>query len=298
MSQRMNRQYRREMKREEQRRRKRIEAASRRRRQRRQRIVTRHRERVSARTATADGQGKPEKFQFRKWLTTPYKPADMIFLFVIFFGLRMLALVLAGGEEGAIEQPQLWEALNTGAVLLFGVILWLYLSRVAKEGFEWLGPPEARSHPVKAPMLGLLAGVGAWIIGQGVQALAPTLSALLRGGQGQGALGGPGFMTGLLFGAEFPGWLPLFFLLLAKPVVEELLYRRTLVRLFEKVGISQRMTIFLATLMFIVGQGSPAAMLAAIVPGTIFTVVYVHTRATATAVIGHITWMVITVLIG
>lgn len=298
MSQRMNRQYRREMKREERRRRKRIEAASRRRRERRRQLFARHRERAGARAADSGAGAKAEPFQFKRWLMTPYKPADMIFLFVLFFGLRMLALVLAGGEEAAMEQPQLWEALNTGAILLFGVVLWLYLSRVAKEGIEWLGPPDARSHPVKAPLLGLLAGIGAWVIGQGVQALAPTLSALLRGGEGQGALAGPGFMTGLLFGAEFPGWLPLFFLIIAKPVVEELLYRRTLVRLFSTVGVSQRMIIFLATMMFIVGQGSPAAMLAAIVPGTIFTVVYVHTQATAAAVIGHITWMIMTVLIG
>ncbi|HEX6988519.1 MAG TPA: hypothetical protein VF282_03565, partial [Bacillota bacterium] len=93
---RMNRQYRREMKRQEKMRLQRADRAAARRR--------RMRERLRARREQVRADLPPFRVRFRRWLQRPYKSEDMLLLFAVLWLIRWAAFAgfgLGGADTGS-----------------------------------------------------------------------------------------------------------------------------------------------------------------------------------------------------
>ncbi|HEY8449702.1 MAG TPA: hypothetical protein VIL95_04405, partial [Bacillota bacterium] len=162
MAQGLNRQYRRELKRQEKARQKRVERAL----EKRQRV----RGRWQQRRREAAAQLNP-----RAWLLRPYKSTDMLLLFLLLWALRWVAFRITG--EAAVQSATGFSWALLIAEGAFALITLAYVLGLAREGFEWSGPP-GRRLPVAAVWAGgLLSGLAAYTGGRVLTAiLAASLS--------------------------------------------------------------------------------------------------------------------------
>ncbi|MEX2356341.1 MAG: CPBP family intramembrane glutamic endopeptidase [Thermaerobacterales bacterium] len=290
MSENMNRQYRREMKRDEKRRQKRMEEVSERRRRKRQaRMPNRaaRSDRPAPGAADTAAPRPPVLTRFKGWLLRPYKSLDMMLLFLALLGLRYIALAMVGGEEQALADPQLWYDSLFFSQIIFGLVIIGYLRYVAREGPEWLGPPANPMPAARVVLTGAGLGAAIWV---GTYTL--TLAMLWLSGAPDTAI------AGILTGAPWPGLVTAAVLVLVKPITDELFYRRTLMRIFFRTGLSPRMAIFFTTFLFAIGQGTLDAVAAGVLAGAALTVAYARTQATLMVVTAHMVWGTLRLLLG
>lgn len=284
MSQRMNRQYRREMERAEKRRHKRVGAM----RSRRERRVTQGRE-----TAKAG---------LKNWFLTAYKPADMLLLFLVLWAFRYAAMFWLGSQGGDTVNPV--HVVIAGIVTqgLFALVLVSYIRYLAREEVEWLGPPEEQTAPTAAVITGLLLGVLAWgltyLLGLGWTWLGRMVP--LPEGPGATPLWIPGNVPpAVAFDSPTIGiGVAVAALVVANALADELFYRRVLMRLLERIGLREQARIFFSIFLFAVSMGTTDYMLGSVLAGAAFALAYHRSKATIIPVLGNLAWGALRFIIG
>src|SRR5690606_25518387 len=127
----MNRQYRRELKRQEKMRVQRAERAAARRR--------RMRERLQARRQQIRAEAEPFSVRFRRWLVRPYKAEDMLLLFAGLWLIRWAASAAFGLTGVDVDLTAVTWAVLAGQAAT-GVLALAYVRGLAREGIQWSGP--------------------------------------------------------------------------------------------------------------------------------------------------------------
>lgn len=285
----MNRQYRREMKRQEKMRLQRAERAAARRR--------RVRERFQARREQARADLPPFRVRFRQWLVRPYKAEDMLLLFALLWLIRWAAFAAFGlgtAEAGAagITWAVLLMQAGTGALAL------AYLRGLAREGIHWSGPPDALQPAVRVWGGGLAVAALAYGLGRGGEWLVtrifglPTVMAPAQ-------MAAPVDWAGLIDagGVAWAGVFAATFLLVA-PVADELFYRRLLTRLFQRSGMADRWAVLFGAFLFGLGAVGIIPPSRAAVAGVVFGYAYVRTGSTGLVILGHVLTALLTALLG
>lgn len=287
MPQRMNRQYRREQERLERRRQKRADRAQ-----------SRRRRRVEQTRSTA-------RLDLKQWLRTPYKPADLFAVFLLLWGLRYAALLWLGTEPDGAAQPSNLVAVGLIIQAVFALAMAAYIRYFAREDLHWLGPADGQQMPpIQAVGTGLLIGAIAWggshILTILWQFVRPWLPDSLPGAAEGPQLLIPGALPASqdLVGSGAEIWVAALLLLVVKALADELFYRRILIRLLERVGLSQRSVILFSTFLFAVSIGTTNYILSSTLAGAAFALFYTRTRATLVPVTGHLAWALLRFLSG
>lgn len=280
----MNRQYRREMERAEKRRHKRAGAM----RARRERRVTQGRE--TAKTG------------LKTWFQTPYKPADMLLLFLVLWLFRYAAMFWLGRQGGDMVDPL---HVVVGGIFtqgLFVVVLVAYIRLLAREEVEWFGPGDSQTSPPATVVAGFLLGVLAWGMTYGLTLGWDWLGTVITLPEGAGAtsLWIPGNVPpASSFAATTAGiGAAVAALVLVNALADELFYRRVLMRLLERIGLREQARIFFSIFLFAVSMGTTDYMLGSVLAGAAFALAYNRTQATLIPVLGNLTWGALRFIIG
>lgn len=286
----MNRQYRRELKRQEKMRVQRAERAAARRR--------RMRERMQARRQQARTQAEPFRVRFRRWLTRPYKPEDLLLLFT---GLWLIRGITSAAFGLGASQPAGPEAV-TWAVLIMqaatAAMALAYLWGLAREGIQWQGPPDALQPPARVWGAGAAAAAAAyglgwsadWVVTRLLNAPQVTAPSQVTVPVDWGVLvESGGVPAALAFGATF---------LLVAPVADELFYRRLLTRLFLRTGMADRWAILFGAFLSGLGAVGIIPPPRATVAGLVLGYAYIRTGSAGAAVVGHVLTALLVALLG
>ena len=236
-----------------------------------------------------------------------YFSIDLLILYAIFSLIYLGFSAVFGVASPDIITYPLRGIISSLGIFLQGttvfVISYIYIIRYAGDDIGWWYPSRMQQH--EAPQATLMnkltwivwGGLGTWVLSTaGVRAVLLSVEEYLEFNLWEVGLLGEVIQTARDTGATFPLILLILGSLVAAPLGEELLFRRTFYQIIiEGLG-GKTLAVLGSGLMFAFTHGEPVPMFRAAVAGIIFAFAYHKTRAFLVPLLMHFVFNLMAVL--
>ncbi len=227
-----------------------------------------------------------------------YLSVDILVLYMAFVLTHSAVAFVSGGIDPSLMQHPVSAVASSLGVVLQGAVVWFichrYITDYAGDDMGWWSPSVLQQEAPRASLVEKMTwvmwgGIGAWILATaGVRALLVAGEGILEVDPWEVGLMGQMVQSAYRSGAYLPLGLLLLGILVAAPLGEELLFRRSFyVIIIEGLG-GTTLAVLGSGLIFAFTHGEPVAMLRAALAGIIYALAYHRTRAAAIPVMMHV----------